>query len=1237
MMVERRILGAALVAAWSCCSACASQDLDNLALRATPSAASASAPPTGKYGALKLLDDNEATHWASKSGYELPHWVKLEWNEPVTLDTVVVDVYARGASNLYAYWKEAEVELSDGAKASVRFEPEASGWTVFRFDGPRETTSLTLRVLAVHEPKVYLGINEIGVFLDPRGLIKPPKQLAGPKKREELTARGSPSHPIVYVNADDLARARRNAETTEWGKAEKASVLAEAAKWLANDEDYWLRFLPQPGACYAYGFTGCPICSASCGSWGGARCSWERPGTVTCAKGHVLPDEAHPDDGTGYVAKDGRIHYLLGTWNAWVTEQWTRNALPSLAHAYALTGDEKYADRAAFFFDALAGIYAESTSGSWDYPSRPPSGRFARPWYQVARNLVVYVEAYDLIYASKALDKPSLRPKLEATFPEGPSPQERAVGTRDARGRSWPEMTRRENVDLNLMQDAAYYCYAHTFGGMLHNGHADYMRGALAVGVLLGIPEYVAGAVEGPYSIYAMLANNCDRDGRYYETALGYAMHCRQLYLTFVEPLKNWRCDEYPRGINLFDDARMRSFYYLPEAVMDVAGHVPNFGDCGPDNRCRFPASTPFSARDYEYAERLFAACSGEEKEAFAGVLRFLCRGDVPRARRESRIRRWLLYHADPAPDLREAELDADFRRRLFGSWFLGQKGIGILRDGQGTDAQGALLRFGPSLNHGDLDDLGLIYYGKGWQLTYEIGYGLGSTHAQVGWGSQTVSHNLVTVNEASQRGGSGGSLHLFADLPGIKLCEADSPLSYSSQGVTQYRRTVALVGGGRDQYLVDLFRVRGGRQHDYGVGAQSQQFDVRGIDLGPEEDGSLAGLEHAWGERIGPEGDVAGFPNKPYWNPPPGNGYGFFYDVRRAPADGPCTADWTLGGPGDAHFRVHLLPEPETEVVVAKAPGLYPHCRSASYLLARRTGTATGTDLSSNFAVVMEPYSARSESEQAPKASVPPEPILASAERVEVHGEGAAAGDDDVEVAPIGIHVRRPGRDEYLFSAGLDAEEKWAETAVGEVRWRGAVVFIAGQDSRVETLATHGAWDVRLNGKPCGPKQGIFRGTVLDLSYDENWVQTDIELPQDDGSGSAVCFSNPRYSRNTAYRIYGAESTPKGTRIQLGPQSMLLGQGRVHQLTPGVILSDVPHEYARSVVGGSTTRFFDGKLLRGSSGTSTHVDTIEFAAPMKLHVESIDGFEEGDSLYYYDVQQGDSIVVLTAWEGRPQ
>ncbi len=1194
-------------------------DPTNLALDASPSATSSASAPDGKYGAGRLVDGNDATHWASGTGYPLPCSVTLRWGQPVAFDTVRVSIFAREGANLYAYWKEAEIEIDQGLKRGVKFGPEESSVAIFRFEEPVETTSLELRILDVHDRKTYVGINEIGVYLDPDKRIQPPAELARPKPRSALEPEDK-DRSAVYVNAEDLARARRNAESTPWGRAEKATILAEAARWLERDEAYWLEFLPEPGACYAYGFTGCPICGSSCGSWAGARCRWDQPRTVTCANAHTLPDKEHADAGAGHVAADGRIHYLLGTWNAWVTEQWTRRALPSLAHAYALTGDEKYAERAAMFFDALASIYPESTSGSWDYPSRPPSGRLARPWYQVSRNLVVFVEAYELIQGSKALEEPSLRPQLEAKTPAGPTAQQQSVGTPDARGFSRPGMTRRENIEANLLEDAAYYCYWHSFSGKLHNGHADYLRGALAVGALLGIREYVSHAVDSPYSIFAMLANNCDRDGRYYETALGYALHTRDLYLTFVGPLKNWRSEAHPRGIDLFADPRMQGLYRLPDAVMTVAGHSPNFGDAAPDNRQSFATAAPWSAYDVAYAEHLYAASSGRRRDEAAALLKLVCGGDVERARLGSSNRRWLLYHADPVAETTEASLDDDFQRRVFGSWFLGQKGIAIVRDGEGPDAQGLLLRYGPSLNHADFDDLGLLYYGKGWQLTYDVGYGLASTHTQVGWASQTVSHALVTVNESTQRGGSGGSLFLFADLPGLKLIEADSPLSYASQGVSQYRRTVALVGSGKDQYAVDFFRVRGGRQHDYGLGVQGQDYFVEGVDLGPEEEGSLAGTEVAWGERILPEGDIAGHANRPYWLAPPGNGYGFFYDIRRGRPQGPCFADWSLGGANQARFRVHLLPEPETEFILAKAPGLYPRCRSGAYLLARRKGP----ELASNFTTVMEPYALPA---GVSGSAAKPAPILGLAERVAVAGGSK-------EMTSVGVHVRRDDRDEYLFSAGLDDEEKVASTVFGELRWRGAAVFLAGRDRKPESLATVGAWDVRIDGGPMGPAAGVCRGHVLSLDCDERWIETDFQLPQQDWLGSAVCFGNPGYSRGTAYRIYGAETTSGGMRIHLGPQSMLLGRGRVHELGEKRILSDVPHQYALSVIGGSNSRFFDGKLVQNDRGAATRIESIEFASPMKIHVEDTRGFQVGDRISYYDVQEGDTVAVALAWHG---
>ena len=44
------------------------------------------------------------------------------------------------------------------------------------------------------------------------------------------------------------------------------------------------------------------------------------------------------------------------------------------------------------------------------------------------------------------------------------------------------------------------------------------------------------------------------------------------------------------------------------------------------------------------------------------------------------------------------------------------------------------MVRFGPSLNHGNYDDLNLNYIAHGTEVTYDIGYDLGSTHAYNGF-----------------------------------------------------------------------------------------------------------------------------------------------------------------------------------------------------------------------------------------------------------------------------------------------------------------------------------------------------------------------------------------------------------------------------------------------------------------------------------------------------------------------
>ncbi|NLO04659.1 MAG: hypothetical protein GX131_02400 [candidate division WS1 bacterium] len=894
--------------------------LENLALNATVTASTCSGPVDSKYGPARAVDGDSNTRWASAADAPPPQWLQIEFGNPVTVNAIVLE--QTDLDTIYANAREIELAFSDGSRVEQILQDDPGGQIV-RFE-PRQTTSLRVTFLSAYELKTYLGIDEVAVFDDPdqvvRALIPPRQRWENP----DLTPRGREVHPCVNKTPADVERARQNMERYPFLADYVREVQATADEWLARSDDWILEMLPEAGAAFAYGFTGCPICGAKWGTWGGARCSWDHPRQVTCANGHVLPDADHPDPGTGYVAADGRTHYFIGSWNAWVVEKLQFDALRPLCLTYLLTGDERYAQKAAFILDAIAQIYPECDAGSWDYPSNPPSGRLCRPWYQVARVLIHYADFYDEVFNSPALDEPSLV--------EG--------------------MSRRANIEQNLLLNGAWYCYEQSLKGGLANGEADYIRGALAVGCVLGIDHYVDWALDGPYGIRSMIANNADRDGRYFETSISYALHARDLYITFSEPMINYRSERYPEGVDLYADPKFLSFYFLPGALFDCAGHSPRYGDTGPDPDAAWPRDPVYTPLDYEFAETCYARTGGDTRETFASALAYLAgeRGEDIRA--SMRDRGWLLFHGGDFPAA--ADTDAT-RERIAATDFFGQKGMAILRAGEGRGARAALVRYGPSLNHGHFDDLNLNYYALGHEVTYDLGYGLGSTHTQVGWAKQTASHNLVVVDEQRQHwagSGAGGSLLMVAEMPGLRVLEAEARAAYASQGVEQYQRLVALVGEGAGSYLVDIFRVAGGSQHDYMLHSLDDEVAIEGVEMGAVEPGSLAGPEYEWGRLQGNDGDMKGHPNRPYWGPPPGNGYGFLVDVRRGEAPGPWSATWEIDAGREARLRAVGLPEPGTELITAWAPGIYPHLPRAAYVCARRTGD----DLRSSYVTVLEP-----------------------------------------------------------------------------------------------------------------------------------------------------------------------------------------------------------------------------------------------------------------------------------------
>ncbi|NLN76194.1 MAG: hypothetical protein GX139_07765 [Armatimonadetes bacterium] len=995
----------------------------------------------------------------------------------------------------------------------------------------------------------------------------------------------SGGHPRLYQSPADLSRAADNLQQTQWAKMYRDDTVAAADKWAAMSDEQLRALIPPVGSVFAYGFNGCPECGASWSFWGSGITSLDKPGVVTCIKCKMeFPNEKYPDSGQGWRdEKSGKTYYFLGCHNAYVGREVMLKALPNLAFAYALTKDNKYSHAAAMLYDKLAELYPTSTTGSIDYPSTNNSGRLEQPQYQVARLLVKLAESFDLLYDSPDFAAPSVYGKGSV----------------------------RDHIETNVIADGGKYCYDMAFTGYcgLTNGQADYIRGTLAAGIMLDKKEWIDFAVSGPYGIYSFLDNCLDRDGQYYETSVGYSDHGIGLYIDMGEMLYRMRTADYPDGINIFTHPKFEKT--LAQSITDVEcfGHYPRFGDWGPDVAA-LAAYDQFSLWAYLRTEYLVARAADEAASKHWRVLRkSLAFGDEEQRRSSKALagfRQWLTFNAEPIAHSQKP-------LALKPQTLLGGRGATIFRSGEGINGRAALLRYGPSLNHGHYDDLNINFFALGRELTYDIGYSLGSAHVQVGWANKTASHNLVVVNEKSQMlsDGGGGYLYFCTDQAPLRAVEASSEASYASENVKTYRRTMALIDTDDSSYLLDIFRVAGGAQHDLMWHFLGELDSVTGAQLGDvQETGSLAGPDIDWGRKIGPSGYLIDCQDKgDYWNPPPGNGYGFLYNVRRADTGGNnCTMTWKFAPDNPQSVKLTLLPEPDCELITATGPGILTRLPNTDFSILRRRGS----DLTSAFISIVEPCESDCK-------------VISANRMICESGEA------------IGIEVQTASGIDYILSSISD-QPSTLRTKDGKcIEFDGQFGFIRTSKGRVTHSRLIGGALLAMEKHKLTSDRTEVRDTIQNIDYDNAKVtlysETSANLL---ANGGIAYFSNGRYSHTSPYLVKSID----GAAVTLDGD-MIIGRGRIgtdKAAMPDAIANIVP--LPRSVVvSRKPSHYFKGKLIRNdATGQTTTIIDVE-ANQRTVRVKDPSIFGPNDTFTIYDLQPGDRcsapVVVGTGLEVR--
>ncbi len=429
--------------------------------------------------------------------------------------------------------------------------------------------------------------------------------------------------------------------------------------------------------------------------------------------------------------------------------------------------------------------------------------------------------------------------------------------------------------------------------------------------------------------------------------------------------------------------------------------------------------------------------------------------------------------------------------------------GVAILGGGKGNEQFHGYLNFSGGTGHIQRSALSIGLWAQGSELLSDIGY----THTSYRfWATSTASHSTVLVDgqeQALDPAYSGNRLMLWADNGrDFHIAEAESATAYPE--LERYQRTLVAIGhNSKDSYLVDLFQVSGGSQHDYLLAGNADEPSSAQLNLPVQPLGaSIANRQLPFNPPLGesdrqtPESGLTYLRNLRASHPAPAARLDF--RTLREPHTG--IRSWVdCGGPA----RFFLADAPSVRPALEKEGAI--NQSVMPMLIARRTGE----NLASRFVAVHAPLG----------------------------GAGERIG--AVDVRRIGeailVTVHQGTRKDMIFLATGKRARLEVQTPEGEVRFEGKAGWLRWKEGKaVEGELVNGS---ELAGGGLRITGGHpFEGTIvevgeatMDAEYG-GWFLV-AERPPAAGGVDAliVCMAD---GTTRGYNIVRIEPTGSGSRI---------------------------------------------------------------------------------------------------------
>ncbi len=747
--------------------------------------------------------------------------------------------------------------------------------------------------------------------------------------------------PCTLYKAKDVANARENVERYRWAEQIVAGWRRRVDHLISQDRRFVDEMIGDLTPWSPYG-QNCPACvnkKSSMGECNLYRWNIAEPDRLVCKYcGTVYPNPEYPETGrlicpkmaqtfSYYEAEAERAHpedksgkYAF-RWASWpVHTSWSGiirsnkagyaiNMTLPLAKLYAVTGEARYAERAAWILDRFAcvypnylfhtynGTYADCppAEAAFELGRHPRAGRFPKEVIINACGLHQYKDHARLNvgfwgagrYSCSGGDGGTILQMLVAydLIHDARHPDGMPVLT--------PEMDRRIRNDLLLAG-----CEDSENWKAINNKCGPGRALSAAAGILFQRPQSARHALNG----FQQLMDQCFHpDGFCVESPSYSSMHL-SLMRDIPEILRGY---SDPEGFQPADGERIENldpFVDLDRYRLALESMVRMLA---PGRRYPVIGDTHYRAGLSAIWAEILADRYGDR---YAALLETVQGKKLADAGSE-----YALWYRNA-----DMKAESDTPLPLHTEWFPGWH-VAVLRAGDPGGDTAFYLNGYAMHGHRHYDTLGMIYYAGGKELASDRGYIWDDPRNA--WTKSTLAHNIVTVDGGNQNAKPRRSrLELFAAAPGIEVVQA------SAKAYTQcdrYQRTCALIQlPGKQSYVVDIFRVEGGKRHQYGLNGNGTL-----IALGTPEpqpiDEKIAWLDN----------------------------------LRAAAPDGPFTATWECQ---DARMDLTMLNRVD-RLIVADAPGWRSdrgselNAPSIQQILAERIDTDEGAV--SQYVALIVPY----------------------------------------------------------------------------------------------------------------------------------------------------------------------------------------------------------------------------------------------------------------------------------------